>query len=334
MDYRNISKTDLSLPIVGFGGAHLGELYAPLSDQGAYETLDTAWSNDIRYFDTAPWYGRGQSEYRIGNFLAEKAQENFILTTKVGRYLTNPTTPDDFDTSPWVGGFKKEINFDYSYDGIMRSYEQSIQRLQTHKIDALIIHDLDYVHHSELLQTHQQDLLKTGLKALEELKRTGAIKAYGMGINTQDAFRQALSSYELDFLLVAMPYTLLDQSSLDTSMSACLSTETSIIIGAPFCSGILASGIKNKPKYSYESAPPDVINKVMKIEKLCKDHNVNLQAAALQFPLAHKAVVSVIPGVTRKEEVIQNKKFLEEDIPAEFWTHLKEKGLIHPNAPT
>jgi D-threo-aldose 1-dehydrogenase len=331
---RRVGSTTLELPVFGFGAAHLGELYNRVDEATSQATLNAAWSAGIRYYDTAPWYGRGLSEHRLGAFLRNQPRDEFLITTKVGRTLHRPPDPKSFDRSPWTGGLNFEVRFDYSYDGIMRSYEGALQRLALDTVDALVIHDLDVAYHvDELQRAHEIALVSTGMKALEELKRGGQIKAYGMGINTNEALEKTATQVNLDFCLVAMPYTLLDQASLLTGMAECVTRGVSVIIGAPFASGILVTGSSGAANYGYAKASPDVQAKVRGIEAVCKSHNVALPAAALQFLLAHPAVASVIPGGARPEEVTQNVASLAAPIPPGFWPDLKSQGLIHPDAP-
>lgn len=331
---REVGKTSLSLPIFGFGSAHLGEMYARIDEAVSTATLQAAWDEGVRYYDTAPWYGRGLSEHRLGGFLRTLNRDEFQITTKVGRTLHRPDDPNSFDRTPWLGGLNFEVNFDYSYDGIMRSYEQALQRLALDTVDALVIHDLDHLHHEEpVFSKHIEDVSTTGLKALQELKSSGDIKAYGMGINRHESMAQVAQRVDLDFALVAMPYTLLDQSSLHDGMAHFVDTDTSVIIGAPFASGILATGSGEGSKYAYDVAPQDVQQRVLGMEKVCAAHDVSLQAAALQFPLAHPAVVSIIPGASKPAEITQNVASVQARIPGSFWSDLKTEGLIRADAP-
>src|SRR3954469_1710936 len=220
---RKVGHTPLSLPVFGLGTAHLGELYRSVDEGESQATLTGAWDAGVRFYDTAPWYGRGLSEHRLGAFLRARPRDQFAVTTKVGRTLHRPADPRSFDRSPWTGGLNFEVHFDYSYDGIMRSYEQALQRLALDTVDALVIHDLDVGFHGEERQrAHETSLRDSGMKALEELKRSGDIAACGMGINTGEALTGIASEVELDFTLVAMPYTLLDQASLHTGMADCV----------------------------------------------------------------------------------------------------------------
>lgn len=330
---KKVGSTNLSLPAFGCGTAHLGELYGKVDEADARATLDAAWDAGIRYYDTAPWYGRGLSEHRLGGFLRTKARGEFLISTKVGRTLKRPKDPAHFDRSPWKGGLNFEVVWDYSYDGIMRSYEQALQRLALDTVDALVIHDLDREYQGERFAQSQQEIRESGVKALQELKRSGDIKAYGMGINTDEALETVAPQVDLDFCLVAMPYTLLDHRSLHRGMAELQKRGVSAIIGAPFASGILVTGSRGAQHYNYGKASPEVQAKVRGIEAVCDAHNVSLPAAALQFVLAHPIVVSVIPGAARPEEVKQNLASLEASIPAAFWADLKAHKLIDPDAP-
>jgi D-threo-aldose 1-dehydrogenase len=227
-----------------------------------------------------------------------------------------------------------DVTFDYSYDGVMRSYEQALQRLGIDTVDALLVHDLDESIHGERYKDHLAALAGSGMRALEELKASGDIQAIGMGINTGHALDNIASSVDLDFVLLAMPYTLLDQTSLHTGMAACAARGTSVVIGAPFASGILATGAGGNAKYGYAAAPSEVQAKVRALQATCHEYDVSLPAAALQFPLAHPAVVSIIPGAARPSEITQNVAALGASIPETFWAALKSKGLIDPAAPT
>lgn len=330
---KRVGATSLTLPAFGFGSAHLGELYAKVDEADSRATLDAAWDAGVRFYDTAPWYGRGLSEHRLGAFLRTKPRNQFKITTKVGRQLVRPKDPRTFDRSPWKGGLNFEVLWDYSYDGIMRSYAQALQRLALDTVDALVIHDLDREYQGEHFAARQKDLRDSGIKALQELKKSGDIQAYGMGINTDAALEEVASQVDLDFCLVAMPYTLLDQGSLHRGMEALQKRGVSVIIGAPFASGILVTGSSGGAHYAYGKAPTEVQSKVRGIEAVCKTHNVSLPAAALQFVLAHPIVVSVIPGAARATEVTENMASVEAPIPGAFWSDLKSQGLIVADAP-
>ncbi|MEW9805714.1 aldo/keto reductase [Mesorhizobium sp. ZMM04-5] len=331
---RRVGRTSLELPAFGFGAAHLGELYGKVDEAQSRETLEAAWDAGVRFYDTAPWYGRGLSEHRLGGFLRQLPRDQFIVNTKVGRILRRPDDPANFSTAPWAGGLPFEVVFDYSYDGIMHAYEQVLQRLALNTVDSLVIHDLDSMFHdAEASAVFMKQLTGTGMKALEELKRSGDIKAVGVGNNVPGNLDEMLQEIDVDFAIVAVPYTLLDQSVLDTSMKRCLDKGIGVIIGAPFASGILVTGSGKGAMYAYDKAPPEVQAKVRGIEEVCAAHAVSMPAAALQFVLAHPAVVSVIPGAAKPSEVQANVAALANRIPAAFWADLKARGLMHPEAP-
>ena len=331
---RKVADTSLHLPAFGMGTAHLGELYGTVEEGVSQATLAAGWGGGVRYYDTAPWYGRGLSEHRLGGFLRTKPRDEFLITTKVGRTLHRPANPRTFDGGPWAGGLKFEVKFDYSYDGIMRSYEQALQRLALDTVDALVIHDLDSGYHDEeALAAHTKDLSETGMKALQELKSSGDIAAFGMGINMKEQLADLAQRVDLDFALVAMPYTLIDQDSLHSGMKACIDRNVSVIVGAPFASGILATGSAGAVRYNYGIADAGVVEKVRLIEAVCASHGVSLQAAALQFPLAHPAAVAIIPGAAKPEELRANIVSVDAKIPAAFWADLKSENLILYDAP-
>lgn len=333
MSWRRIAETGLELPVFGMGTAHLGELYATVPEAESQATLDAAWDAGIRYYDTAPWYGRGLSEHRLGAFLRTRARREFCVTTKVGRTLHRPADPAAFDRAPWTGGLNFDVRFDYTYDGIMRSYEQALQRLALDTVDALVIHDLDAGFHGDRQKGFERQLVESGIDALVELKTAGDIKAFGMGINTDEALESVAPLVDLDFCLVAMPYTLLDQRSLHRGMARLQARGVSAIIGAPFASGILVTGSTGPAHYAYGKAPPEVQARVRGIETVCAAHGVALASAALQFVLAHPIVASVIPGAARPQEIRQNLAALTAPIPAGFWADLKARKLIDPDAP-
>jgi D-threo-aldose 1-dehydrogenase len=331
---RRLGQTALHLPVIGFGSAHIGELYRKVPEEESRATLAAAWDHGIRYYDTAPWYGRGLAEHRMGGFLRTQPRDQFQVTTKVGRTLHRPADPATFDRGPWTGGLNFEVHFDYSYDGVMRSYEQALQRLALDTVDALVIHDLEAMFHGEKTVEYRRQLTDGGgIRALQELKAAGQIKAYGMGVNTDDALDNVAAGLDLDFLLVAMPYTLLDQRALHHGMARCVERGIGVIIGAPYASGILVTGSGAGATYAYGQASPEVQAKVQGIERVAAAHGVSLASAALQFVLAHPAVASVIPGAARASEVAGNVAALRAKIPAGFWSDLKAQELMDPDAP-
>ena len=279
-------RTGVELSTLGFGGAPLGELFDPVSESQAQDTLQAAWDAGIRYYDTAPFYGYGKSEHRLGYFLRQQQRKDFVLSTKVGRVLTATRNLDSFEKGFWIGGLPFDFRFDYGYDGIMRSWEDSLQRLGLNSIDLLLIHDLDsFFHDSEQrFSAHVNHLITSGWRALDELRSQGLIKAVGAGLNRMGAMPRLLDAADLDFCIVAMPYTLLDQDSLDEEFPLCEERDVRIVIGSVFASGILASGPVEGARYAYDTASPEILEKTRRIQAVCQRHDVPLPARRHAVP--------------------------------------------------
>jgi D-threo-aldose 1-dehydrogenase len=334
---RQLGRTELLLPQIGFGAAPLGELFTKVTDADAEATLQTAWDAGVRYYDTAPWYGRGQSEHRVGRFLYKQPREDVILSTKVGRILRAPLRkPDEFDTGFWSGGLHFDHYFDYSYDGVMRAYEDSLQRLGMNRVDTLIIHDLDWWHRGSeaMVQAGFAQLANGGFRALADLKAAGRIRAIGAGINELGLIPRFLEMFDMDFFLLALRYTLGEQETLTEELPLCVERGVGIIIGGVFSSGLYATGPVPGAKYNYFEPTPEVLEKARRVAEICKRHDVPLPAAALQFPLHHPAVASVIPGAFKGEQVTTNFDYVRMEIPIDLWAELKHEGLIRADAPT
>ena len=318
------------------GSAPLGDLWERIPESRAEATLAAAWAGGVRYFDTAPWYGNTLAEHRLGHFLRQQAPGGYAVSTKVGRVYRRSRGSDDPPLGPWAGGLRFVLRFDYAYDGVMRSWEDSLQRLGLPRVDLLVIHDIDFGYHRDdpsIERCFHELEAGGGLRALEELKAAGEIKGFGAGIHEQSMLRRFLDRIDLDFFLVAMPYTLLDQAPLDDSFPRCVERGIGIVIGAPYASGILATGPVAGAKYNYAPAAPEILEKTRRIDEVCRRHGVPLAAAALQFPLGHPAVAAIIPGAAHPGEVEQNLAHLRTDIPADLWAELKAAGLLHPDAP-
>jgi D-threo-aldose 1-dehydrogenase len=332
---RVLGRTNLRLPPVGFGGGSLGEIFERIEERDADATLAAAWDAGVRYFDTAPWYGRGLSELRFGRLLRQRPRGEFVLSTKVGRTFHRPRDPAAFRGEFWKGGLSFEHRFDYTYDGIIRSYEQSMMRLGLNSLDVLLIHDLDesVLGSADLVRQHFADLERSGWRALEMLRHYKEVSAIGAGINLMGLIPEFLRRFDIDCFLVAMPFTLLDQSALIEEFPMCAARGVTIIIGAPFASGILATGASvERPYYNYLPATAEVIAKVKKIEALCAVHGVPLKAAAYQFPLRNPLVTSVVAGAYTAQQAAENAKLVHIDIPGGFWADLESQGLVHTSA--
>ena len=333
---RTLGKSGVELTQLGFGGAPLGELFVKVPEADAQATLQAAWDAGIRYFDTAPWYGRGQSEHRFGRFLyRQEPRRDFVLSTKVGRILKAPHDPDRFETGFWSGGLHFDHVFDYSYDGIMRAFEDCLQRLGMNRIDLLVIHDLDYWHHQvePKVAAHLGQLATSGWRALEQLRTAGVIRGVGAGINELGMIPRFLDLVDLDFFLLALRYTLMEHDTLESELPYCEKRDVGIVIGGVFSSGITATGAVPGAKYNYADATPEVMDKVRRIEAVCRRHDVPLAAAALQFPFGHASVASVIPGGLKPEHVTANVGHMRREIPADLWAELKHERLIREDAP-
>ena len=330
---RILGTTGVEVTELGFGGASIGELFVRVSERDAQATLAAAWDAGVRYFDTAPWYGRGLSELRTGGCLRDHPRTEFALSTKVGRWL-RPSATEGFDATPWLGGAPNEVVFDYSYDGIMRSVEQSRMRLGITRFDIAFIHDLDRLYFDEAtFDAHFHDLASSGWRALEELRATGQIGAIGAGINDLGLMPRFLDIGDIDAFLIAMPYTLLDQEVLADEFPACAARGVGFVIGAVFASGILAKGPVPGAKYAYAEPSAAILEKTRRIEGVCDRHGVPLAAAALQFPLGHSAVASVIPGASSPTQQDRNVEAFKFPIPADLWAELKHEGLLREDAP-
>jgi D-threo-aldose 1-dehydrogenase len=333
---RKLGNTGLSVTELGFGTAPLGNLFHPLPDALARETLAAAQKAGFGYYDTAPFYGFGLSERRLGDAL--RTRDSIVLSTKVGRLLK--PVPGPLDEKQVRHGYATpmpfEPVFDYSYDAVMRSYEESLQRLGLSRIDILYIHDIGSMTHGDENAARMAELTKGGgLRALEELRASKAISGFGMGVNEVAACLEVMDHARLDVILLAGRYTLLEQAPLDDLFPRCEKAGTAIVVGGPYNSGILAVGTKTSASlyYNYESAPAQVIEKVRRIEAVCDRHDVPLAAAALRFPLAHPLVASVIPGLDSPDRVSQAVRLYRHNIPAALWQELRQENLLRPDAP-
>jgi D-threo-aldose 1-dehydrogenase len=333
---RQIGTTSLHVTQLGLGGASLGDMRETIAEAQASATIEAAYAAGIGYFDTSPWYGNGKSELRFGHVLRSKPRDSFVLSTKVGRVHRRPAEPDSYKHPAWAGGLPFEPRFDYSRDGVLKSYELSLARLSLNRVEALLIHDLDpRFHKSQEGVAHRLEELDAGggYAALAELKARGEIRAIGAGINLVGMIPRFLQRWPIDFFLVAMPYTLLEQEGLE-ELEICAARGVSIVIGAPYASGILVRGPGPGALYRYQPAKPAIVSKAERILEVCRRHHVPLAAAALQFPLGHRSVVSVIPGPVASEEVRQNLAWLRQPIPEALWAELKAERLIRAEAPT
>jgi D-threo-aldose 1-dehydrogenase len=323
---------ELSFTAMGFGSAPLGNYLRPLSEAECDLTLSAAWDSGMRYFDTAPLYGLGLSEMRVGRLLQKRPRQDFILSTKVGRLLT-PCAKEEVNGFFFVETPQVRFHYDYTYDGVMRSYEESLKRLGLDRVDILYVHDICGLVHGgrEASEARIQELIETGgWRALDELRDSGDVAAIGAGVNEWEPCARLLELVDPDLFLLAGRYTLLEQVPLDTLFPECERRGVKIVAGGPYNSGILAGGTT----YNYAEAPAEVVARARAIDAVCQSHGVSLPAAALQFILGNPLVASVIPGGQTSAETQHNAAVLNEPIPAALWQDLKDKKLLHPRSPT
>lgn len=329
------TKIPVPLTRMGFGGATLGNLYRKVTDEAAQEAIQAAFDAGIRYFDTAPQYGLGRSEMRIGTGIARIGRDTICLSTKVGRLLVDcephQVTPESFVDVP-----QKRIVFDYTYDGVMRSYDASKTRLGVRNADILLVHDVCAF--SQGSQAASDAKLRElfdggGYSALIELRDAGEIAAIGAGVNEWQVCERLLGLADFDGFLLAGRYTLLEQDALETFLPLCEARGVGILLGGPYNSGILATGAIEGARYNYAPAPDTVLDRVRRIETVCAAHDTPLIAAALQFVMGHPAVKCVVPGAMSAAEMKANVALFETPIPAALWSDLRAEGLIRPDAP-
>lgn len=320
---QTLGSSGLEVTTLGLGCAAIGGLYGDIPEEQAFEVVERAFSLGLNLFDTAPLYGSGKSEIRLGKALAGRPRDSYILATKVGRILEPDNNQEEthgiFANLP---PFKPVFNF--SYDGVMQSFEDSLKRLNVDRIDILHIHDPD---------AHYEEALGGAYPALDRLRQEGVIKAVSAGMNQWEMLANFARAGDFDCFLLAGRYSLLDQSALDELLPLCLEKNIGIMAGGTYNSGILAKGAHAGAKFNYQDAPPDIITKAQSLEKIAQRHQVNLKAAASLFALAHPAITSIIPGTRNPERVNENFDLLKEKIPGDFWEDLQAENLIHPEAP-
>ncbi|MBC2884387.1 aldo/keto reductase [Ochrobactrum sp. CM-21-5] len=333
---RLLGHTGLSVTALGLGTAPLGGLYEPVSRADAEGLLEAGWESGIRYFDTAPMYGNGRSEHFLGDMLREK-DETFIISTKVGRLMTTQRTGRKLPPAPpknpldpgWWNGLDFRELFDYSYDGIMRSFDDSQQRLGSPDIDLLYVHDIGRVTHTDLHDHHWGALTKGGgFRALTELRDAGDIAGFGLGVNEWQAIRDALEEADLDCSLLAGRYSLLDQDAEKEFLPLVQKRGMALVVAGVFNSGILASPKGGQQKYDYADAPAEIIARTNRLHGICDQFSVPLAAAAVQFPMMHPAVSSILVGARTPGQIRTNVGWFERPIPDELWQTLRDEGLI------
>jgi D-threo-aldose 1-dehydrogenase len=333
LDRKTLGRSNLKLSTLGFGGTGLGNMYVPMPEHSVIETLTAAYAAGMRYYDSAPLYGHGLSELRLGTGLRMFADPDVIVSSKVGWRL-RPA----FGKPTEAGLFRDIVAFarfnDYSYDGAMRSFEDSLNRLGTDRLDILLIHDVDRRNQGDRFAEAFTQAMAGAYKALLSLRDQGVVKAIGCGLNEWEACQAFAEAGDFDCFLLAGRYTLLEQESLNSFLPLCEKRGIGIILGGPYNSGILASGAVKGAWFDYAPASAEVLARVAAIEEICSAHRVALKAAALQFPLHHPCVASVIPGTSNAAELSENLRMLHAPVPAQLWRDLKSAGLMDTRAPT
>lgn len=326
-DRRRLRNRDVSFTLMGLGCAQMGNLYRLTPYQESLGAFEAAWDAGIRYFDTAPFYGYTRSERRLGTMVTDHERDDYVLSTKVGRIMVPDETVGP-EEDAYVAPLPFRPHYDYSYDAIMRSFEASQQRLGVFKPDVLYVHDIGRATHGDLHQHYWDQLTKGGgFRALGELRVAGLVKAIGLGVNEWQAIVDAMDECDIDVSMLAGRYTLLEQESL-ALLDRCHREGVGIVVAGAFNSGLLAGN----RKFNYAEAPADILARVGEIEAACEAEGVAMQAAALAFPVLHPAVVTVVSGARNAEQMKANVGWFEQEIPASFWTRLKDRGVISADA--
>lgn len=330
---RTLGTSGVPVTPLTLGTAPLGNFYRPLPPSQARAIVESAWDLGVRTFDTAPVYGLGLSEHRLGSALDGRPASERVISTKVGRLLRRTTDPSR-DTGLWVSAAPFDVTIDYSYDGVMRSIEDSMSRLMVDRIDIALIHDIDVANHGQDQPARFAEALDGGYRALAELKAQGVVRAIGVGVNETGVAMDTMRRVKLDCVLVAGRYTLLEQGALDDFLPMCLEQSVGVILGGVFNSGILAQGPVDGARYNFTAAPEDVMRRTREIYSACERHAVSPRAVALQFAAAHPAVSTLCVGVSKPEQLVSNVELMGTQIPVELWAELKDRGYIRSDAPT
>ncbi|WP_293859107.1 aldo/keto reductase [uncultured Alsobacter sp.] len=332
-----VRSTRRAIPLdtrLGFGASGLGTLTWDVTDDVAQALLEEAWTAGIRYFDTSPLYGFGLSELRLGRFLRDRPREEYLLSTKIGRWFRAPAPGETLDRGGWVRPQPLVPVLDYTYDGVMRALEQSHNRLGVSSIDMVLIHDLDRRNLGADFDRHYRDATGSGYRALDELRRAGVVQAIGAGINEADVAADLVRDLDLDLVMLAGRYTLLEQPALDAFLPAAVERKVGVIAVGVFNSGILLKPPEQGGTYDYGAAPADVVERARAMADACARFDIPVAAAALQFPLAHPAVQAVVVGASRPGSARQAAAWMGLPIPEALWHELKARGLLAANAPT
>jgi D-threo-aldose 1-dehydrogenase len=329
---RKLGRTRLDVSVLGFGTAPLGDLFVRIPDEVAIATVERAFALGVNLLDSSPLYGRGLAEHRCGTALRRVNRQDIVLCTKVGRWMDPFHAPDD--AAGFVGGQPHRAVFDYSYDGAMRSVEQSLLRLGTDRLDLLLIHDVDvWTHGRDAIEQRFREAMEGAYVALDRLRGEGVVKGIGIGVNEADMCVRFAKAGRFDTMLLAGRYSLLEQPALAEFLPLAEQQGIGVMLGGVFNSGILATGAVSGAKYNYRDAPPEILDRVSRIERVCAAHNTPLSTAALHFALGHPAVASLVLGGQAPQEVERNVAALSSPVPAALWSDLKAAHLLDASAP-
>jgi len=328
---RSFADRGISTSLLGFGAAPIGNLYTEVTENGAIEAVRAALRCGINFFDTAPYYGYGLSEERLGRALAGTPRESFVLSTKVGRSVVADGGGDlPGDGFAVIG---RHAVFDYSYDGVMRSFESSLKRLAVDCIDVLLLHDIGRLTHGEHHPQRLRQALDEALPAMAELKASGACRAIGIGVNEEAICLELMPQFPLDCIMLAGRYTLLEQDHSRQVMDEALRRSVAILVAGPFNSGLLGDERRPGTTYNYIPVDPVTLSRAQRIYDVCAAEQVDVGAAALQFPLAHPAVATVVAGLRSIGEVRSAVGRLNARLPTSLWQRLREEGLLTTAVP-
>ena len=336
---RPLGRTGHPVSILGFGSAPLGDLYVKLNDHTAVATVEAALKGGITLVDTSPHYGNGLAEHRCGTALRRAPRDSFMISTKVGRVMNPRNRPArqnaDVYSPGFAGGLPHEANFDYSYDGALRSFEHSLFRLGTDRIDIILIHDVDvWTHGKEGYEQRFREAMGGAFRALERLRSEGVVKAIGVGVNEAEVTERFAREGDFDTMLLAGRYSLLEQGAAESFLDLAQEKGIGLMMGGVFNSGILATGAIEGARYDYKPASPEILDRVRKIEAVCRAHGVELAHAAMAFPLGHPAVSSIVLGAVSPNEIARNLRGFEAEIPAALWSDLKAEKLLRGDVRT
>ena len=325
LETRKIGRSGVKVTAWGMGCAPLGGVGDRITNDTSDAILNAAWDAGIRYYDTAPLYGHGLSEKRVGRILSDKPRNEFVLSTKIGRLLV-----PEKEGARHAGMRDSEglaIRYDYSSDAVIKSIESSLKRLNLDRIDILLCHDIDSWTHGDEQPGIYEAAANGALPAMHRMREEGLVRAIGLGVNESAVCVRVMQEFEPDCFLLAGRFTLLEQEPLDRMLPMCLDRNISVIVGGPYNSGLLANAERHRATYDYKPVPDELWDKAQQIRRVCDSHGVDMRAAALQYVLRHDAIASVIPGMWALDEVSQNEALLNVEIPPSLWTDLASEGL-------